>query len=246
MAGGREAWEGPAACRGRTAGGLPCSNREIDGLEFCLQHLPDELLPEGELITGIHRCRHHFGQPDACHMIAKGATVPPACPNHGANAGSLTSTEAGQRTIEDQALRRLEEIMREDAAQVRLVSPDPIDNPLQALLDLAAEIRALRILLRDRVMSMPLNEWRYSKGAGIGEQTRAEIVLWERAQEREAKVLVAIAKLKIEDMLARVRKQQVQRIERALIASIRAAGGDLESQARAREVLWRELVPSEN
>lgn len=244
MAGGRT-WEGPAACRGKTRDGLSCSSREIDGLEFCLQHVPDELLPEAEMITGMQRCRHAFGEPGACQQMATAGTEPPACLSHGANAGSVLGKRAARNEIEQDAIRRLEEIMAEDANQVSLLSPPPIDDPLQALLDLAAEIRALRKILRDRVMAMKPSTWRYA-GKALGEQVRAEIILYERAQEREASILVSIVKLKIEDRLAKISQRQVEVVERALDAALEAAGLDLDGQDKARRVLHRELAPSMN
>lgn len=243
--GGRYEWEGSALCLGTTNAGQQCSNFEIEGLEHCLHHVPDDLLEEAEEITGWKRCRDKFGQPDACRFYAVEGTDPPCCKNHGANLGSNISKGAARTVIEDQAIRRLEEIMADDAAKMSILNPEPIGDPLTALLELAAEIRALRIMLRDRVMGLKAEEWRY-KGREA-ELTRAEVNLWERAQEREGHFLIQISKLGIEGRLAAISERRMAHMERSLDIALKGSGLDLEGQERARTILRRELMkPSLN
>src|SRR5215469_7509664 len=92
-------WEGPRKCKWDRKG-LRCGSQEIDGLEFCVQHVPDEDLDEAEEISGIRRCRHHFGDEDACRNYAVAWTVPAACKVHGANAGSVQRGHAANREYE--------------------------------------------------------------------------------------------------------------------------------------------------
>ena len=40
-----------------------CRIHEIDGMGFCLQHVPDDMLDEAEAVTRTRRCRMRFGQP---------------------------------------------------------------------------------------------------------------------------------------------------------------------------------------
>lgn len=100
-------WEGSAWCAGVTRGGLPCGNREIEGLGWCLHHVPDELLDEAEEIRGARRCTHRSG----CRGYAKEGTVPPRCKTHGANLGSKQSMQAAARVVEGRIAARLAEIM---------------------------------------------------------------------------------------------------------------------------------------
>jgi hypothetical protein len=239
MAGNRD-WEGTELCHGTSRSGLPCTNFEIEGLDFCLQHVSDEDLDDAESVTGFRRCRHDYGTPGACHFYAVGGTDPPACKNHGANIGSNMRKGAEIRKIEDAALDRLSEIMTDDAAKASLLDPLAIGNPLEALLALAAEIKALRVLLRGRVMKMDVSDWRYTKTA-VGEQVRAELILYERAMDREAHVLVQIAKLRIEEKLAAIEDRQVVTIERALTLALQKTGVPLVAQQEAKLVLLREL-----
>lgn len=45
-------WEGPHMCAGSTRAGLPCCDREIGDLGWCLHHVPDDQLGSAELIRG--------------------------------------------------------------------------------------------------------------------------------------------------------------------------------------------------
>ena len=232
-------WQGDGLCRGTTRGGNPCTNPEIDGLEHCIHHVPDDMLDEAEDITGTRRCRHNFGLPDACRYIAVSNTDPPTCKVHGANLGSETSKQAARRGIENDALDQLQRIMSDDAMAAKIMDPDPITNPLESLLELASEIRALTRLLRNRVMSMKPAEWRYSGRAG--EQVRAELLLWERAQERQASILIQIAKLRINEKMVAIEQGQQLVIEKALNLALQASDASLEGQQKARLTLVREL-----
>lgn len=232
--------EGSVRC-GWAFGGSRCGHNEIDGLEFCLQHVPDDILEEAEEITGMRRCRHRFGEPDACRQISVNVTEPPMCKNHGANSGSYQSKIGHQRKAEERSQARLGEVMTEHG--MALLNAQPIENPLEELLKLAGEILALKDVLRGMVAKMDVASWRYTRSQA-GEQLRAEITLYERSTERLAAILVQIAKLNIEGMLARIKAEQVAQIERALQVALQASGASIEGQDTARQVLLRELTAS--
>lgn len=100
-------WEGPRWCAGSTRVGLPCSNRELGDLGWCLHHVPDDLLEMAEQIRDARRCRIRNG----CRQYAVEGTKPPACKNHGANIGSVRYRQATMRVIEDQIAARYAEIL---------------------------------------------------------------------------------------------------------------------------------------
>jgi hypothetical protein len=74
-----------------------CGNAEVDGLEYCVFHVPDEYLEEAEEISGVRRCRHGYGTEDCCRRQAVQGCD--SCTVHGANKGSLTRTIATQGVI---------------------------------------------------------------------------------------------------------------------------------------------------
>lgn len=112
-----------------------------------------------------------------------------------------------------------------------------VDDPLGELAKLAGQVLAWRDVCADMVNE--LKSVRY--GTENGEQLRAEVALFERALDRCASVLVAIAKLNIDDRLARISEQQAEVVVRAVDAALAAAGLTGEKAAEARRVAAREL-----
>lgn len=231
-------WEGESLCGFPTNQGTPCSSREILGLEHCLLHVPDDMLDEAEQITSTRRCRRRFGEIDACRKYAVAGTEPPACTDHGANLGSATSKNAARRVIEGKMFERLQQLMDERGAEI--LDPPALDNPLTELLELAAEVKALKELLRLVVGSTSITRWRY-EGGRVGEQTRAEVLLYERATERLAQLLIQIIKIDAPERLAVIDKIMIDAIEQALVTALAGSGADLDAQDKARKILRREL-----
>ena len=241
--------EGPLICQhtgpgGRRGpdGGRRCRHHEVDGLGYCVQHVPDDLLEEAEELTGRFRCRDGFGGPGACTQLAVKGTDPPRCKNHGANAGGVISKQAAVRNVEGTVTDRMAEIMAENGD--RLLNPRRLGNPLVELLQVAAEMAEWKDILREIVAYLFSRERIRSSHSKVGEQLRAEVLLYERALERLAAALERITKLGIEARLAAIEERQAELVERALTASLTASGLDLVGQEKARAVLRRELMKS--
>jgi hypothetical protein len=231
---------GPLICQGTNASdGQPCTHHEIDGLGYCFPHLPDDLLDEAEDITGARRCRKRFGDPDACHCFAVAGTTPPMCKNHGANAGSHQGKIAAGHVVTGRVTDRMVAIMGDHGEA--LMTPDPIGDPLSELLAVAAEIRTWKEIMRGVVADLLSRQVIRYTNRSYGEQLRAEVLLYERALERLAAILVQIGKLGIERKLAQIQADQVSMVDRALSAALTASGLGLEAQQEARAVLVREL-----
>lgn len=220
--------------------GRRCTKREIDGMEFCLWHMPLDRLEEAEQITGVLRCHHGMEDGESCQLFATKGTDPPRCKNHGVNRGSVLSKHAAGRRVEGKVMDRMEAIMAEHGE--RLLDPPAIGNPLAELLDLAAEIAAWKNIMRDITIYLVQRGTARTFNGKVGEQMRAEVLLFERAQERFAKILIDITKLGIEARLAQIETQQVDTVDRALTAALAASGLGLVEQDKARQVLRRELV----
>jgi hypothetical protein len=84
-----------------------------------------------------------------------------------------------------------------------------------------------------------IEQYRYQ--GKTGEQTRAEIVLYERAIERLGSMLVAIAKLNLDARLVGIRQQKLDMLERALTMAFTKAGVTPDKAAAARET-FREHI----
>jgi hypothetical protein len=115
----------------------------------------------------------------------------------------------------------------------------PVGNPLAALAELAGEILAVKDVFRERAAQLGEETWRYEDAKGA-EQLRAELALYERALDRSARVLEAIARLKIDERLAAVTEQQGQTLAAVVVAVLERL--DLgEQAARVRELVAAEL-----
>ena len=94
--------------------------------------------------------------------------------------------------------------------------PADLPDPLQALLDLAREAAAWKEALRSLVGELTSIRYRLA----TGEQLRAEVVVYERAMDRLGRLLVDIARLGVEDRLARVAEHQLRAVEQAMLDTL--------------------------
>lgn len=148
-----------------------------------------------------------------------------ACKWHGGNSPQARARET-ERVTEQQIRTMLGRLT------VR-----PIDDPLTELSRLAGEVVAWKELVADHVAR--LERLRYS-GDG-GEQIRGEITLFERALDRCATVLSAIARLNIDERLAKVSERQAEIVADALAGALTDMGLSREQQQEARRGLARRL-----
>lgn len=140
------------------------------------------------------------------------------CRFHG---GKSPRAQAAARNnlLEQEAQRAL------DAIERRAVTP--VDDPLTELSKLAGQVLAWKDAMGKHVQE--LNSLRYS--GENGEYIRGEVLLFERAMDRCASVLGLIAKLNIDERLARIADRQAEALEAALLAAFDAAGIGLRDTA---------------
>jgi hypothetical protein len=125
-----------------------------------------------------------------------------------------------------------------DARLGRITGAGPVDNPLAALSLLAGQILLVKDQLSEQVAQ--LAEVRYQDFKG-GEQLRSEVVLFERALDRAVSVLGLIAKLDIDERLAKVSEQQAETCRRALLGALEDIGVQPEQRQEAVGHLGRRL-----
>ena len=129
-----------------------------------------------------------------------------------------------------------------EAEAVRLLyrhDATPCGDPLEALQRLAGRALALEETIGQLVND--LGEIRYEDAKGT-EQLRAEVAVLERAMDRCGHLLVDIAKLNIDERLARVTEKQAAMAEKALLATLGEMGMDTDQQTEACERLGRHLT----
>jgi len=122
-------------------------------------------------------------------------------------------------------------------AELARLGVPPVDNALTALAAIAGEVVAWKDMLAAKVNE--LSSLRYKTEGG--EQLRAEVALWERALDRCGKFLVDMAKLDIDERLARVTEQQAEQISAALTAVLAEMGLSQDQQRAARAGVARHL-----
>ncbi len=220
--------------------GKNCGNAARPGTETCLAHDPSGDLrapapPEHQRCTATNResgerCRRYH---------RSGGKV---CAQHGGNA----------KQVRQAAVTRVTEAHL--TAQATNLVGKPVGNPLTELSKLAGRARAWMELLEERVQALLDDEpapgeqvdgkkergIRYRGGAG--EQTRAEVQLYERAMGQLGTLLTSIARLNIDERLAAITERQADAVIAALEAGLTAAGvHDLSQRTLAKAAASREL-----
>lgn len=123
--------------------------------------------------------------------------------------GGKTAKAAG-RAAEQQARAEL----------ARLDLP-PVDDPLSELARVCGQVLGWKDMLAGKVNA--LSSLRYENEAG-GEQLRAEVALWERALDRCERFLTAMARLNIDERLAKISEERAEVIISVLTAALERAG----------------------
>lgn len=220
-------------CGAPTVLGTPCTHAKLKGFPACFTHLPEELISAAER-HGYKRCKGivkadanpRKGERCALHALA-GSDF---CDFHGPKDNWLVP-----RTPHDRAMvRRIHKVAEEQGVDTTRVA-----NPLQALLEIADEASMLKDELKRRVIALEEDAWRYEGMAG--EQIRGEILLYERALDRCAKLMITLTRLGIEERLARVTERQGQLINKALEYALEESGIALKDQDKIRAALARHL-----
>ena len=115
----------------------------------------------------------------------------------------------------------------------------PVDDPIRALRELAAEALAVKAYFGDRVNA--LEQLRYQ--AGAGEQVRGELILYGQAFDRAAKLCESLARLNLDERTVRLDEARVTLLVGALarVLADPVLGLDAPRQARAAALLVEAL-----
>lgn len=133
-------------------------------------------------------------------------------------------------------LRAVQNQVAQDLARMDVA---PVTDPLAALAQLGGQVVAWRDRMADLVND--LTSVRYDGHGPVGEQTRAEVLLFERAIDQCRRVLVDIAKLNLDERMVRINEAQAELVDRALTAALQDLGLTAEQQEQAREATSRHL-----
>jgi len=98
-----------------------------------------------------------------------------------------------------------------------------VEDPLSELAKVCAQVLGWKDRLAERVNN--LSSLRY-EGEGSGEQLRAEVALWERSLDRCERFLTAMARLDIDERLARISEARAEVIISVFTIALERAGID--------------------
>ena len=109
----------------------------------------------------------------------------------------------------------------EARAELARLDVPPVDDPLSELARVCGQVLAWKDSMAGRVAQ--LTSLRYENENG-GEQLRAEVALWERALDRCERFLTAMARLNIDERLARISEARAEVIIAVFTAALERAG----------------------
>jgi hypothetical protein len=155
------------------------------------------------------------------------------------NGFGFCSTHHGNEAKNKRSAAKLQVIKEAKKQLKELGEPDPINDPLTELAKVTGEVVAWKDIMGARVAAIAAENWRYEHRNG--EMLRAEVLLWERALDRCERFLGAMARLNIDERLARIDEQQAEIIIKAIQATLRDMGLTLEEQENARKEMSRHL-----
>lgn len=89
---------------------------------------------------------------------------------------------------------------------------------------------------RQLLYAIPPDEWRYTDRHG-SEQTRMEVALYERAQDRVARLVERASKISLQEKVVSIGRSQTELVIRLAMGTIEDLGLDAEMFDRARSIL---------
>lgn len=231
-------------CKDVARDGSSCTNEELPDLEYCFAHAPADLVQMAEHMTGKKRCagiakyKQHIGAEDWSNRRCGNASLPQSewCTYHLRVKGDVqryVQLRIDQLSSDEiAALSKHTDLPQEVYDKLNGIMT-PIGNPFEELLLVAAEMKAFKDRVGARVAEMKIEEFRYG-GDRIGEQLRAEVLVYERALDRLAVTLVKITRLNIEERLVRITERQAAVIEAAITGALADLNLSVELQEAAR------------
>jgi hypothetical protein len=165
------------------------------------------------------KCSAHCADGGPCANYAvRGATV---CGVHGGRAPQVKAA-AEQRILDERA-----------AAELARLDAPPVGNPLEELARLAGQAVAWKDAMAGKVNQLN-DAVRFESKLGQ-EQLRSELLLWERALDRCTNVLVAMAKLRIDERLAAIEERKTEIVAAAVREALARSGATEEQQLEAKQ-----------
>lgn len=184
---------------------------------------------EGRKSAGI-KCHGHCKSGAPCRRWALTGQL--VCDLHGGKAPQNLSY-ASKVLGEERAQHELAKLARLDLP--------PVANALEALQVHAAIVIAWRDKCAEMLNMLDPQGLRY-EGRLAGEQTRAEVGMWERSLDRATATLTALARCQVDERLTTIRENDARMIAAAMAAALADAEVGAEMAELVRIGFSRRLV----
>lgn len=226
--------------------GNPCKRNCLPGFSACFAHLPEDEIPAAEEKFGRKRCSHRIANienpryGEICTHDGLPGTNPPKCDMH-RSPTPVARRAVADRQVEMAAREQLGDMIEKEGVVIETPRLEDIANPFLMLMEQAQRVMDFQAATKKNLDKLQADEWRYS-GERIGEQIRGEVVLYERQLKNATDMLAKIAKLNIEERLARINERQAAIIEMAIVRTLAEMDLPLELQAQARERIVQHMM----
>lgn len=129
--------------------------------------------------------------------------------------------------------------------RTRIPDKDARMTALEKMLEAFDRVIAFEHATGKLMENLNPSDWRYTDRTG-SEQIRSEVVLYERAMDRTARVLKDISKMALDSKIVSLGKAQTELMVRILMSTINELGLDVRQLEHARGVLLSKMLEEAN
>lgn len=129
--------------------------------------------------------------------------------------------------------------------RTRIPDKDARMTALEKMLEAFDRVIAFEQTTARLMRDLDPKDWRYQDRTG-SEQIRSEVVLYERAMDRTARILKDISKMALDSKIVSLGKAQTELMVRILMSTINEIGLDVRQLDDARNILLNKMLQEAN
>lgn len=159
------------------------------------------------------------------------------CPDHLATPRGLLHA---QERIKNGPLFTVKDMEKYVEEQTKGPDVDYHTSALEKMEDSLSKVISWREECEKRLRTIDESKWRFTDRAGA-EQVRTEYTAYERAMDRETKVLERVSKMALSEKIVSLGRAQTELVIRLVMTTVERLGVDAVQYAKAREILLEEF-----
>lgn len=137
------------------------------------------------------------------------------------------------------------DVESEIARRTEIPDQDYHTSALEKMDQTLTEVMAWTQECRRRLDNVPVDDWRFTDRT-MSEQVRTEFTAYERALDREARVLKDVSKMAIQEKIISLGRAQTELVIRLIMGTLEELGLDDSKFSQARSVLLRKFNEEAN